>query len=283
MISVAIPIFNRNVDQLVQQLLARLNFVDIDFELLLWDDGSDQGFKTLNAALARELDKVHYFEFTLNKGRSAARNRLAEQAKYDYILFLDNDVEVLGEDFFSLYLDQIQQRKAVIYGGITYPDYLPAADQFLRWKYERRKKKGQHPIRSFGACNFMVKRSIMTAIPFDESLEQYGFEDTLWLKQVFKAGHTLTHIPNPVFCSELDDDATFFKKSDLAMQNLAKLYQSKHLMASDGIRILEVYENFKAANRFWLSRALEKVLPFQLFPVQKLQLFKLNRLHQYLK
>lgn len=100
--SIIIPVYNaedtlrRCVDSLLEQNCA-------DAEIILVNDGSEDGSGTICEAYAREHRTVRYLP-QKNVGVSAARNAGLDAATGEYILFVDSD-DYVAPDFFSV-IDQ---------------------------------------------------------------------------------------------------------------------------------------------------------------------------------
>src|SRR5271155_324881 len=86
-VSVVIPTYNRaeKVRKTVESVLAQ-SFTDL--EVIVVDDGSsDETGQTLEHAFG---DRIRYY-FQPNQGVSAARNKGIEEARGEWIAFLDSD------------------------------------------------------------------------------------------------------------------------------------------------------------------------------------------------
>lgn len=64
------------------------------------------------------------------------------------------------------------------------------AQATLRYRYEQQIKhqrtrswRQQHPYRAFRVCNLLIQRAAMSAHPFDEAIQRYGYEDLLLAKE----------------------------------------------------------------------------------------------------
>ena len=97
--SVIIPVYNaertlrRCLDSLVEQQFS-------DYELLIINDGSTDGSDTICREYANTYSCIRYFAKE-NGGVSSARNLGLEQAKGEYILFVDSD-DYVSQDYFAL-------------------------------------------------------------------------------------------------------------------------------------------------------------------------------------
>jgi len=90
LISVIIPTYNRKtvLPRAIDSVFAQK---DVDFELLVVDDGSTDGTQETIAS-RNTLHAIRYF-YQENKGPSAARNSGIKEAKGEWIAFLDSDDE----------------------------------------------------------------------------------------------------------------------------------------------------------------------------------------------
>lgn len=93
MVSFIVPVYNppeAAFKKCVQSVLAQNNQ---NFELILVDDGSDNGVETLCDQYSFEHSEVHVLH-QKNKGVSKARNAGIQTAKGEWIVFLDSDDSV---------------------------------------------------------------------------------------------------------------------------------------------------------------------------------------------
>ncbi len=81
MLSILIPVYNFDIRKLVVDLHFCCTSENIKFEIICFDDGSERAFKEINAEL-KHLSNCTYTELPQNIGRSAIRNKLAQNANY---------------------------------------------------------------------------------------------------------------------------------------------------------------------------------------------------------
>ena len=250
MISITIPIFNFDVRELVNSLYTQLKEVNIPFEILCFDDGSDASYKSTNESLS-DLPFVRYKELDKNIGRSAIRNLLAKEAKYPYLLFMDCDSYIVSEKYISNYLKHCNGDEVVICGGRTYDQNPPVnSSEYFRWYYgvSREVKdagyRNQNPNRSFMTNNFLISKSILEKVSFDSNIKGYGHEDTLMGIELRKINISIIHINNPLSHIGLESSKEFLVKSRQAVSNLQyllKSYKSDTPVISDDVKILKYY------------------------------------------
>jgi len=188
-------------------------------EILLWDDGSTH--KYANAATAERLPQVRYQESETNRGRAATRNALIQQAKGEYLLFLDADMLPDREDFLSLYLEQGRAGRDIVCGGISYLQKTDSASRSSFYLYKSHRcealsadVRNGAPWRYFFTSNIMVRRTIVESVPFDTRFTGYGFEDIEWGLRLGQS-YCLKHIENA--CSHMGlmaNEEVFFKMRD---------------------------------------------------------------------
>lgn len=219
-------------------------------EIIIGDDGSSAEFKNRYKTLEGECVRIIYSE--KNIGRAAIRNRLALEAKGDYILFIDADTMVPGtaEAYLRKWIP-FMNRARVICGGILYRGSKPGdPDKLLRWKYGRKREqrkaseRNKHPHNSFSTFNVLFDKSIFSKIRFNEELKQYGHEDTLMGYQLKKAGINILHIDNGLLHEGLESNHEFLIKTKLGIENLSKLYDivTDKKTFSATVRLLRIYK-----------------------------------------
>ena len=227
MLSILIPAYNYNVTKLVGDLHTQAKSLDIDFEIIIAEDGS-QTFLEENQNL-QSLPNVVYIGLKENIGRAKIRNFLAKTTKYPYLLFMDCDVKVIDNQFVKKYLDILPAD--VVIGGYAYSQTAPEKTQILRWQYGLQREvksaneRNKMPNKSFSTFNFLIKKEIFNTVQFDESISGYGHEDTMFGWELKKKNIMVLHIDNPLLQESPDETAVFLKKTENSVQNLWLLYQ----------------------------------------------------------
>jgi glycosyltransferase involved in cell wall biosynthesis len=231
-ISILIPVFDYDVVALVHCMRSALDKVPEYCEILIGDDGSSVEYREKYKQL--EGENVRLIISEKNIGRAAIRNRLALEAKGDYLLFIDADtmVPATAEAYMLKWLPMAGISK-VICGGTLYPDSPPGdPDKLLRWKYGRESEqkkaveRNKHPHASFSTFNVLIEKAAFSRIRFNEELKQYGHEDTLLGYQLKKAGIDILHIDNGLLHEGVESNKDFLAKTKLGIENLSMLYDN---------------------------------------------------------
>lgn len=227
--------------------------ISLGFEIIFADDGSADATARQRNAIIAQLPYCQYIERPKNVGRSAIRNFLAHTAHYSHLIFLDGDVAIKRGNFVQTYLAHRNDADVII-GTLHFSRMQVACDTAediightkrakeetkkttepvlyddnLKYRYEQQflakhpvKKRMQQPYASFRTTNFMVHRDLLLAYPFDETFHEYGYEDTLFGKQLKEHGATLIHLDNAATIADYEDNATFVAKTEESLRTLA--------------------------------------------------------------
>lgn len=254
MLSILIPVYNQYVVPLVKDLLGQCERSGIAYQILVFDDKSDEEWKSKNESLHRSFG-VNYVELSENIGRARIRNRLGRMARYEHLLFLDGDSEVVREDFISTYLSACADHK-IIYGGRVYQDIKPTdLSLMLHWKYGKERealpvdKRIKLPFLNFQSNNFLIKATLFEGMHFDEEVVGYGYEDLLYAERLKEEGQRIAHIDNPVLHGGLEPTGQFLAKTINAVENLASLNKADKLLDT---RLTTFYTSLDKNMVLWL-------------------------------
>ena len=248
MLSILIPIYNFDVVDYAKDLSNQASLCNIDFEILCYDDGSTEEFKIKNSQITT-IQGVVYTELPQNVGRSKIRNLLAENAKYEYLLFLDCDSKTNTNEFIKKYINHAKPN-VVVYGGRNYEINPPKeSEKYFRWWYGVKREtiavndRVKQPYHSFMTNNFLIPRELFLAIKLNEELNGYGHEDTLLGIELKTKQIPILHIDNPLCHIGLESVDEFLQKTREGIQNLVVLIQSGQV--DNSIKLYRYYELVK--------------------------------------
>ena len=252
MISILIPVYNFNITDLVKELHKQALGASVPFEIIVLDDCSSELLRDQNKDVSK-LYGVKFQELDKNIGRARIRNKLAAMAGYASLLFMDCDSEVPSDHFIEKYLP-FCNKEVVVCGGRTYrPEPPDEPDFLLRWSYGIHREqiavaeRNRDPYHSFMTNNFLISKSILSQILFDESIVQYGHEDTLFGIELKKKGIQVIHIQNPLVHIGLEMSQEFMRKTREGIENLYMLVKNGRIDNNDiqDIRLLKAYNLLK--------------------------------------
>lgn len=229
MLSVLIPVFNTDVRELVIELKRQCLELPIPFEIRLLDDGSQEKYKEINKEISN-FEHVAYSELERNSGRSAIRNKLASEAKYEWLWFLDCDGDARVNPHLAKTFWDNKAENTLLSGGRIYQAEAPENKKLLlhwMWGSERElldpQARMKDPANAFLSNNFIIHASLIEKIPFDTMLFGYGYEDTLFASELLNSGYSIAHINNPVLHAGLEPNDVFLKKIEESIHNLLRL------------------------------------------------------------
>jgi len=284
-ISILIPAYNHACTGLVEELCKQAGLLGIDFEVVVAEDGTtDEEALKANARIA-QWPHCTYLPRKQNVGRACIRNFLAQQSRFEWLLFLDCDMSIPSDKFVKNYMES--DVSDIAYGG-----YIVGTCEAsnLRYRYEKAnahmhtaEQRAKRPFMHFHTCNIFVRRDLMLKYPFDERFHHYGYEDVFLGKQLQKAGIAISHLDNPTGFFDFEENVAFVSKTE---EGLRTLYQFRSELRGynglitfvDNIHIAPV----KWAIRLWhrLFGKLERKLLCSRHP--SLTVFNLYRLGYFI-
>ncbi len=275
---------------LVKALRHQAHNMDIEHEIIIYDDASTPSeFQSIY----NDIDTFEHCRCIRgqeNKGRTFARNLLANNARYDTLLFLDADVLPLKKTFLKDYL-ACAKKTTVVCGGVDYEEKLKDKEHVLRWAYGKKREarsvheRNKAPYLSIISMNFLIIKSafLNTSMPVDN---QYGM-DVLFSFKLNKRQVDIAHIDNPVIHLGMEKNKRFLEKTIVAMQSIA-LFEKEGKIPKD-FRPIQRFGNTVATLRgeaifFGLYRLMEKMILKNLNSSHpSLRLFDIFRLYHFLK
>jgi glycosyltransferase involved in cell wall biosynthesis len=253
MLSILIPEHNYDCRKLVNDLVIQCQKAGITYEIIVLDDYSSLYLEE-NRQI-KELPACTFIETHQNKGAAQTRNILAGMARYPYLLMMDCDAQVPDDKYLQRYLEVLDKADVII-GGIAYPREKPEPDKLLRWKYGRCREcipariRQKHPYQSFFSFQFVIRKDIMLAHPFEETLKDYGHEDTLLGFELGEHGVSVLYIDNPLIHLGLDSNPVFLQKSLQATRKFLSnpVFQQEKLTGQ-----IKLFRTFKRCSRLRLT------------------------------
>ena len=233
MLSILIPTYNYAILALVKNVHQQCLEAQIPFEIICLDDQSDNDYQIENLNISTLPNCIYNVNQT-NVGRTRTRQQLAEQAKYDWLLFLDADVIPVTSAFIQHYIDAIQPN-TVIFGGYQYEKESTDATKILRYRYgkEREEKyaseRNKNPYTYVFSGNMLVPKSIFLNFNYQANEKNYGM-DIYFGYQLYQQHISVLHLDNPILHLGLETNEVYFQK---ALQGVES--RKKYLLHEKGV------------------------------------------------
>ena len=242
--SICIPIYNYNAFPLAKEMARQAEKESDDFEILCYDDGSNL-FEEQNKRIG-SLKNVTYKKFSSNIGRTAIRQKLANNASFDWLLFVDADMMPKTERFIKNYLifQKESPEKVICFGGYAYKSTVKSKS-LLRYRYGKKreeiaaKRRSEKPYKNVLSGNVFIKKSLFLEV--NAVLQnRYGL-DPLFSARLQDLKIVPYHIDNEVCHNGLETNSTFLKKSKEGAETIGWLYHKNHITKNQS-QLIYTYE-----------------------------------------
>ena len=288
-LSVLIPYFKDDPTALLHALLSQ-TAEQSGIEILIYDDGTGDADLNIKvcAAVKSAHSSVHLMIAHGNKGRSAARNALQENARADWVLFLDADMRPVSHRFLSNYVDLIEAEMAdVIFGGFTVAEKAQDPDQELHRALSEvsdclsliaRQAAGPQFVAS---SNLAVRKTVLDAEGFDDGFSGWGWEDSEWAARVAKR-FELIHADIPALHLGLESTETLLRRFKTSGHNYVR-FTEKHPDIAKTLSLFKISQKLRKTPGQKLMRPFLKLaVKLQFMPIRlRLVALKLWRASHY--
>ncbi len=288
MLSILIPTYNYNIKPLVIHLCDELCKLNGAYEIIVLNDGADTSGLELSENSAK---KIRILNNETNLGRTMSRQKLAENAIYDRLLFLDADVIPRDPNFINRYLNALSENPDihVFFGGYSYDIQTPGPGN-LRWLFGKKREeikaeiRNKMPYKVIISGNMLISRELFFTCN-TQFQHRYGL-DMFFSSQLKQNKASVLHINNPVIHLGIDDNAIFLDKTRQAIATLHTLYATERL-GEHQITLLKYSEAFIKSGLkkpiVWLFKLLRKPLEKNLLSQRpSLRYFDLYKLGYFL-
>lgn len=227
-LSILLPSYNNNCVSLVKQLHRQAELLcpqGLRYEIIVADDGSTNFTTIASNQQIEQLSHCRFIRRNHNSGRAAIRNFLAQQASQEYLLFIDSDRMPGSKLFLYNYLSL--KEVSVACGGLHIVGDKKEIKGNIRFLLERKyelhntaRERSEKPYHNFNTSNFMVRRDILLAHPFDKRFLKYGYEDVLWGKVLKAYDIPIQHIDNPILLNDFETNSEYLSKTEEGIDTL---------------------------------------------------------------
>ena len=182
-LSVVMPVYNERAT--LREVVGRVLAVPVDLELLCVDDGSKDGSRELLDELQKQYPQIRVFLQPQNMGKGAALRRGIQEAKGDYVIVQDADLEYDPAEY-PVLLGPLDQGKADVVFGSRFLGGGPHRVLYF-WHSVGNSLltllsniMTDLNLTDMETCYKVFRREILQSIPIEE--ERFGFEPEITVK-----------------------------------------------------------------------------------------------------
>ncbi|MGV6829962.1 MAG: glycosyltransferase family 2 protein [bacterium] len=247
MLSILIPTYNYNAFPLAQILEKQALESNIEYEIICLDDASN-GHLEENLKI-NGLKNGRFDTNTENLGSILNRKKLAEEAKFDWVLFVDADTSPKSPNYLSNYIKFIDGDKQFVFGGFTYRNIKHNPTNSLRYYFGKQreevpsKKRNERAYKITISANFLCEKTKFLNLIKKVSFNNYGL-DYLFGALLKENDVKVYHIDNEVLHNGLDQNEAYLTKINKSLETLKKLLFN-NLVPKNDISLLKVYNSLK--------------------------------------
>lgn len=182
-LSVVMPIYNEH--KTLREVVERVLSVPFDLELLCVDDGSNDGSAEILTALQKEYPQVRAFLQDRNMGKGAALRRGIQEARGDFVIIQDADLEYDPADYGALIDPLVHGKAEVVYGS----RFMGAAPHRVLYFWHSVGNRfltllsnclTNINLSDMETCYKAFLREVIQSIPIEEN--RFGFEPEITVK-----------------------------------------------------------------------------------------------------
>ena len=231
MTSIIIPIYNAApyLPICVDSILAQ---TEQDFELILVDDGSTDDSWTLAQRYAKQDKRIIALQ-QAHAGQSAARNIGLQQAKGQFIAFVDAD-DTIAPDWLEQHLTAIED-----------VDYVQSG--------YKRNEKDQLPTTRHqftSPCMRLYRREAIEGLRFPEGMI---YEDVVWSVDLWLRGATCRIIRYTGYQYTVTPNSTTSRPHPEAQKKVIRMLKERFYSASVKGKCIVLYTIIRLKLHFWKS------------------------------
>ena len=192
-LSVVIPVFNEEAT--LREIVRQVQAVAIDKEVLIVDDCSTDGTRELLQELEKQPN-VHVFYHEYNHGKGAALRTGFLEARGEYVLIQDADLEYDPQDYPKLLEPLLNSEADVVYGSrflgdeVRDPSFVHRlGNGILTWSsnlFTRQK------LTDMETCYKVFRREALQSIQVEQ--DRFGFEPEITAK-LARRGMRIREVP----------------------------------------------------------------------------------------
>jgi glycosyltransferase involved in cell wall biosynthesis len=220
-LSVVMPVYNERAT--IEQIIERVQAVEIEKEIVIVDDGSTDGTRESLSKLAEQgrergrasltansdwpcTDNIRIFFQPENRGKGAAVRRGFAEARAPIVLVQDADLELDPQDYHRL-LEPIEQGGADVVYGTRFARGRPQGEPFWHYLGNRlltwlSNLLTGHKLTDVWTCYKVLRLEVAQSLELKEN--RFGFEPEVTAR-IVRGGFRICEIPVSYFPRSKDE------------------------------------------------------------------------------
>lgn len=187
-LTVVIPTYNEAGT--LQEVVARVQAVDVPTEIIIVDDASTDGSAEVAARIAASADNVNLLRHDRNRGKGRALRTGFEAATGDFVIVQDADLEYDPADYSKLLNPLLEGRADAVYGSRFLTSSEHRVLYFRHYLGNRlltllSNLATDLNLTDMESCYKVFRRELLQSIVLEE--DRFGFEPEITAK-IAKAG-----------------------------------------------------------------------------------------------
>jgi glycosyltransferase involved in cell wall biosynthesis len=265
LVSILVPLFNEEefIGVLLKRVLAAPLPEGYDREIVIVDDGStDASVDVVRQWESREPSRIRLFTSDRNRGKGAAIRRAIDEAKGEFAIIQDADLEYDPRDYLKLLKPLVDNRADAVFGS----RFLSASERRVLYFWHA---LANHILT--GLCNMVAdlnltdmetcykvfRMSLLKSIPIDN--DRFGFEPEITIK-LSKRQARIYEVPVNYHGRTYDEGKKIRAKDAFeALWTILKTAFSSNIYRNHDQAILHAFSHAKNFNR-WMADTIRPYL-----------------------
>ena len=193
-LSVIMPVYNEAVS--IEEIVAKVLSSDLVAELIIVDDGSEDGSRDIVDRLAGRDARIRHYRHGANRGKGAAVRTGLTHCRADAVVIQDADLEYDPADYAALLAPIIADEADVVYGS-RYLDPANRPPQPLVYRWANHLLTAASNIctglslTDMETCYKCFRREVVQQLPLEQ--DRFGIEVELTAR-VARAGYRVVEV-----------------------------------------------------------------------------------------